>query len=164
MTNLHRVRGEAFKDGDILSACAKLACVAVADMMGKGRHRRVVLARTVFAGVMRHCTGRSFPEIASITGRHNHSVMYEASKRFDGLDPELQTEWITKVLAELDRPSSTQINEQRRAEIAEHCRRIDDIHSITMRESPARKDAVRAYLKTVTDVLPLKQYGCGLLP
>ncbi len=60
--------------------CARLA-VAKADVIGSGRHRRVVLARGLIAYLGRELTTHSFPEIAQALGRNNHSTIHTADQR-----------------------------------------------------------------------------------
>jgi len=62
--------------------CRELA-VDIADFMGKGRHKRVVLARSLVSSISRRLTTMSFPEIARSMGRTNHSTIITAQKRLD---------------------------------------------------------------------------------
>lgn len=55
--------------------------VDVGEMMGKGRHQRVVLARSLTAYLSRRLTTMSFPEIARAMARPNHSTVITACKR-----------------------------------------------------------------------------------
>lgn len=55
--------------------------VTVQEMMGIGRHPKVVLARSVIAYLARRMTTLSFPEIARQMGRPNHSTIITAQKR-----------------------------------------------------------------------------------
>lgn len=52
------------------------------ELMGRGRHRRVVLARTLVAHLSRTLTTLSYPEIARAMGRPNHSTIVTACQRF----------------------------------------------------------------------------------
>ncbi len=61
-------------------ACDDLS-VQVADVLGRGRHKRVVLARSIIAFVARQSTTHSFPEIAQALGRPNHSTVVTACQR-----------------------------------------------------------------------------------
>lgn len=65
--------------GDI---CRELS-VDLNDFMGKGRHKRVVLARSLVSSLSRKLTTMSFPEIARAMGRSNHSTIITAQKRLD---------------------------------------------------------------------------------
>jgi chromosomal replication initiator protein len=67
----------------VLSEICKTLGVEVMDVHGKGRHPRVVLARGLVAYLCRTLTTLSFPEIASIIGRDNHSTVITAFKRFE---------------------------------------------------------------------------------
>ncbi len=55
-----------------------------ADLMGSGRHRRVVLARGLVAYLGRMLTTLSYPEIAQAMGRRHHSTVHTAAKRVTG--------------------------------------------------------------------------------
>lgn len=52
-----------------------------ADLSGKGRHKRVVLARAACSYLARALTTLSFPEIAKAMGRPTHSTVISACKR-----------------------------------------------------------------------------------
>jgi chromosomal replication initiator protein len=67
----------------VLSEICKAVGVEVLDVHGKGRHARVVLARGLVAYLCRTLTTLSFPEIAGIMGRDNHSTVITAFKRFE---------------------------------------------------------------------------------
>lgn len=54
------------------------------ELLGRGRHKRVVLARTLSAHLCRQLTTMSFPEIARALGRPNHSTVVTACKRIQG--------------------------------------------------------------------------------
>lgn len=51
------------------------------DMAGKGRHPRVVLARSIVVHIARRLTTLSFPEIARAMNRPNHSSVITAHNR-----------------------------------------------------------------------------------
>jgi chromosomal replication initiator protein len=55
--------------------------VQMTDLTGKGRHKRVVLARAMITHLSRKLTTHSFPEIARAIGRPNHSTVITAHKR-----------------------------------------------------------------------------------
>lgn len=54
------------------------------DLLGRGRHKRVVLARTIISHLARALTTMSYPEIARGMGRPNHSTIVTACKRIEG--------------------------------------------------------------------------------
>jgi chromosomal replication initiator protein len=54
------------------------------ELMGKGRHKRVVLARAVCVHLCRQHTTHSYPEIAKGMGRPNHSTVITAHQRLTG--------------------------------------------------------------------------------
>ena len=51
------------------------------EVLAAGRHRRIVLARTLAAALARDLTTHSFPEIAKALGRDNHSTIITACQR-----------------------------------------------------------------------------------
>ncbi|MFU8828745.1 MAG: DnaA ATPase domain-containing protein [Phycisphaerales bacterium] len=60
--------------------CEKLG-VQPSDVLGTGRHRLVVFARSLCALLARKLTTRSFPEIARDLNRRNHSTIVTATQR-----------------------------------------------------------------------------------
>ena len=77
-----RVRRPVGGDVILAEACKALR-VEVVDVHGKGRHPRVVMARAMVAYLCRTLTTLSFPEIASIIRRNNHSTVITAFRRFE---------------------------------------------------------------------------------
>lgn len=77
-----RVRRPMSAESIVAEVCRELA-VDLNDFMGKGRHKRVVLARSLVASLSRRLTTMSFPEIARSMGRSNHSTIITAQKRID---------------------------------------------------------------------------------
>jgi len=65
----------------ILQEVCRTLRVSMHELVGKGRHKRVVLARACVAHLCRALTTMSFPEIARAMGRPNHSTVVTASKR-----------------------------------------------------------------------------------
>jgi len=66
----------------IEEACTALG-VDQTELMGRGRHRRIVLARSLIVHLCRRLTTRSYPEIARAMGRPNHSTVITAQQRLD---------------------------------------------------------------------------------
>lgn len=64
------------------TVCARLV-VSRAELMGTGRHRRVVTARGVVAYLSRTMTTLSYPEIARALGRKHHSTVHTAVTRMN---------------------------------------------------------------------------------
>lgn len=58
--------------------------VQIGDFVGRGRHKRVVLARAVTTYLARGLTTLSYPEIARAMGRPNHSTVVTACQRITG--------------------------------------------------------------------------------
>lgn len=69
-------------DRIIDAACAELG-VTREDLSGKGRAKKVVLAREVIVHLGKRHTGRSYPELAIALGRPNHSTVITAHQRFE---------------------------------------------------------------------------------
>jgi chromosomal replication initiator protein len=67
--------------GDILGIVCTEVGVQSSEVLAAGRHRRVVLARTLTAALARDLTTHSFPEIARALGRDNHSTIITACQR-----------------------------------------------------------------------------------
>ncbi|MFZ4574358.1 MAG: DnaA ATPase domain-containing protein, partial [Phycisphaerales bacterium] len=87
-------------------------------LMGKGRHKRVVLARSLISYLARKLTTMSFPEIARAMGRPNHSTIITAQRRLEAeldrspdtaLGDELCPSFPTMTLRELTDRLSTQL-------------------------------------------------------
>ncbi|MBL8886477.1 MAG: ATP-binding protein, partial [Phycisphaerales bacterium] len=68
----------------IQAEIARRLRVEHADMAGKGRHPRVVLARSIVVHIARRLTTLSFPEIARAMNRPNHSSVITAHNRLLG--------------------------------------------------------------------------------
>lgn len=62
------------------SVCSRIG-VEPDELLGRGRHRRVVLARGLVVHLARELTTLSFPEIARGLGRENHSTVHTAARR-----------------------------------------------------------------------------------
>lgn len=77
-----RLRRPVTAEAIVTEVCRELA-VELPDFMGKGRHKRVVLARSLVASLSRKLTTMSFPEIARAMGRSNHSTIITAQRRID---------------------------------------------------------------------------------
>lgn len=67
----------------ILETVCECVGAPVVEVMGKSRHQRVVLARSMVAHLARRLTTMSFPEIARAMGRPNHSTIITAQKRLE---------------------------------------------------------------------------------
>lgn len=70
-------------DSIVRTVCTELS-VSKGDLRGKGRQKKVVLARELIVHLSRQLTSKSFPEIAHELGRSNHSTVITAAKRFRG--------------------------------------------------------------------------------
>jgi chromosomal replication initiator protein len=67
----------------IIEEVCRTLSVEFSELLGKGRHKRVVLARSLIVSLARRLTTMSFPEIAKAMGRPNHSTVITAQKRVD---------------------------------------------------------------------------------
>lgn len=67
----------------ILREVCQLLRVETEDLFGRGRHRRVVLARGVSVRLARELTTLSYPEIARALHRPNHSTVITADRRIE---------------------------------------------------------------------------------
>jgi chromosomal replication initiator protein len=65
----------------ILDGVADHLHVERAAILGNGRNRHVVLARSLTIHLARMMTSMSYPEIAAAMGRSNHSTIITAAKR-----------------------------------------------------------------------------------
>jgi chromosomal replication initiator protein len=68
---------------NIIEHTCRTLRVQPTDLMGKGRHKRVVMARALSAHLARSLTTLSFPDIARALGRPNHSTVVTACKRIE---------------------------------------------------------------------------------
>ena len=66
----------------IISRICNEMTVSKSDLTGKGRQKKVVMARELIVHTARNLTSKSFPEIAYAIGRPNHSTVITAAKRF----------------------------------------------------------------------------------
>ncbi len=67
----------------IMEVVSECVGAPVCEVMGKSRHQRVVLARSMASHLARRLTTMSFPEIARAMGRPNHSTIITAQKRLE---------------------------------------------------------------------------------
>jgi chromosomal replication initiator protein len=101
----------------IVSEVCRGLNVEVGAFMGKGRHQRVVLARSMCSYVCRKLTTLSFPEIARAMGRSNHSTVITAYRRVERdmkaklgtLGPEMAPNHAGLTLTELAESLSKQV-------------------------------------------------------
>lgn len=66
---------------DILRATCEEFGVELSELLGTGRHRRIVIARSLAAALARELTTHSYPEIARAMNRRNHSTVVTACQR-----------------------------------------------------------------------------------
>ncbi|MEX2217487.1 MAG: DnaA/Hda family protein, partial [Phycisphaerales bacterium] len=75
-----RLRRPVRMEAIIEEVCRTLH-IEIGDFVGRGRHKRVVLARAVTTCLARALTTHSYPEIARAMGRPNHSTVITACQR-----------------------------------------------------------------------------------
>ncbi len=68
---------------EIIAECARRCQVTTEQVLGKSRHQRVVLARSLASYLARQLTTMSYPEIARSLAKKNHSTVLAAVKRVD---------------------------------------------------------------------------------
>ncbi|MEO1007962.1 MAG: DnaA/Hda family protein [Planctomycetota bacterium] len=68
---------------EVITRVCEVLGVGSAEFAGRGRHRRVVLARALVARLSRELTASSYPEIATAMGRPNHSSVITAVRRIE---------------------------------------------------------------------------------
>ncbi|HAW96212.1 MAG TPA: hypothetical protein DCX60_08050 [Phycisphaerales bacterium] len=69
--------------GEIIDSVCQRLGIEPDELLGRGRHRRVVLARSLVVHLARSLTTLSFPEIARGLGRENHSTVHTAARRIE---------------------------------------------------------------------------------
>ena len=69
--------------GEIINCVCERLGIEPDELLGRGRHRRVVLARSLVVHLARELTTLSFPEIARGLGRENHSTVHTAARRIE---------------------------------------------------------------------------------
>lgn len=67
----------------VIEVVCKALGVGHAEFAGRGRHKRVVLARALVSHIARELTTASYPEIATAMGRPNHSSIITAHRRIE---------------------------------------------------------------------------------
>lgn len=76
-----RLPAKPLRVSQIVDTVCALMGVEVSEVMGSGRHRLVVLARSAAAALCRELTTQSFPEIARAMNRKNHSTIVTSCQR-----------------------------------------------------------------------------------
>lgn len=85
---------------DIVAAVCRRLGVERDDLVGSGRARRAVLARSLAVHLARDLTTQSFPEIARALGRDGHSTVHTAAKRIEQMIADREeVEWGDATLA-----------------------------------------------------------------
>lgn len=82
-TDRSRMPVRPIRLGEILEAVCSVVRVDASEVLGPGRHKRIVLARSLAARLARDLTNHSFPEIARAMNRRNHSTIVTASQRIE---------------------------------------------------------------------------------
>lgn len=66
---------------DVIAAVSEHLGVTASQITGRGRHRHIVLARSMTIYLARQLTSMSYPEIAAAMDRGNHSTIITAAQR-----------------------------------------------------------------------------------
>ncbi len=104
--------GRPVRVAEILQAVCVTTGVERDDLVGIGRHRRVVTARGLAAHLAREMTTLSFPEIATALGRSSHSTIHAAAARYRSMID--RSEMLT---ARNDHLSAADLSERTRREV-----------------------------------------------
>lgn len=110
--SVHSRVGRPVRIAEILQAVCATTGVEREDLVGPGRHRRVVTARGLAAHLAREMTTLSFPEIASALGRSSHSTIHAAAARFRALVDESRV-----IAARTDHLTAGELIERTRREV-----------------------------------------------
>lgn len=70
--------------GIVQATCEELG-ISHEEFISKGRHPQMVVAREIASMLLRDHTKLSYPEIAEVMGRTNHSTVITAYKRIKGM-------------------------------------------------------------------------------
>lgn len=97
---------------EILHAVCTTTGVERDDLVGVGRHRRIVTARGLAAHLAREMTTLSFPEIAKALGRSSHSTVHAAASRYRSMIDQSQL-----VEARSDHLTAADLSERTRREV-----------------------------------------------
>jgi chromosomal replication initiator protein len=98
----------------IASTVCRSLGVDLSDLMGRGRHKRVVLARSLVSYLARRLTSHSYPEIARALNRQNHSTIVTACQR---MERAIEAGAFCDAGADLDQVTLAQLSERLRSEI-----------------------------------------------
>ncbi len=74
--------GRPVRIGEIVQAVCTVMGIEREELLGGGRHRRLVSARGLASHLARSMTTLSYPEIARALGRSSHSTVHAAALRF----------------------------------------------------------------------------------
>lgn len=85
------------------------------QVLGRGRHKHVVLARSMVIHLARQLTSMSYPEIATAMGRPNHSTIITAAQR---VQKQLAADEPMLLPGDLGQVTPTQLVEQLRGAVA----------------------------------------------
>ena len=98
--NRHRSASE------VIDAVCALANAPMHEILGSGRILQVVRAREVMVGCLREMSGPitpSFPEIAALMGKRNHSSVWTMYARWQGRTGRDRAKWVGLVIDRIAR-------------------------------------------------------------
>lgn len=98
----------------VLEAVTDALGVSAQQVRGRGRHRMVVLARSLTIYLAREMTSMSYPEIAAALGRDNHSTVITAAQR---LGRQLQGDAPVALPAHLDGETLSELTDRIRRQL-----------------------------------------------
>lgn len=73
------------RPASIVAGVCTVLGIERSELLGRGRHQKVVLGRALVAWLAREMTTMSYPEIASCLGRDNHSTVHYAHQRLNDM-------------------------------------------------------------------------------
>ena len=106
----------------VLNACLFLTNASIGELASSSRMPNIVKARAKTMYALRHLCGLSYPQIALITGRKDHSTVWTACDRFTQQYSDSAQAWLDEVTsyAEAHPAPPLQTEIQRHAEIRSH--------------------------------------------
>ncbi|HMN96953.1 MAG TPA: DnaA/Hda family protein [Phycisphaerales bacterium] len=106
-------RSEPVRPATIVSTVCTLLGIERQEFLGSSRHPRTVLARGLVTWLCRELTAMSYPEIAALVGRRNHSTVHAADRRMRDA-----------IAANAPVPDIASLGTLGAADLAEHARRL----------------------------------------
>jgi chromosomal replication initiation ATPase DnaA len=83
----------------VFEAACSLCQANLPDLLGRDRDKSIVVMRRMIVGAMKDLTHASFPEIARLFSKRNHSTAYHAHKSWLLMPDEERAKWLKAVRA-----------------------------------------------------------------